>query len=79
MMVKLITPDTIAFKAHITEEDLRKRLTEEVLEQIGGLDVNGKPQLGLKVSVRRGEARVGGYTIEVSGPAPARIMLPPPA
>ncbi len=77
-MVKLIKPDLIAFKAYVSEDDLRARMTEEVLEQIGGLDTNGKPMLGLKVSVRRGDGRQGGYTIEVSGPAPARIMLPSP-
>lgn len=77
-MVKLISPDTISFKASVTEDEIRERMTMEVLEQIGGLDAAGKPHPGIKVKVNRGQTRAGGYTIEVSGPAPARIMLPGP-
>lgn len=77
-MGKLITPDTISFRAHIAEDELRQRMLDEVLEQIGGLDANGKRFPDLKVSVTRGAGRAGGYTIEVSGPAPARILLEGP-
>ena len=73
-MAKLIIPDTISFRAQVTEDDLRKRMGDEVLEQIGGLDPDGKRHPGIKVNVSRGSH--GGYTIDVSGPAPARIMLP---
>lgn len=75
-MGKLITPTTIAFRAFISEDELRRRMGDEVLEQIGGLDANGKRFPELKVSVTRGAGR--GYTIDVSGPAPARILLPGP-
>jgi hypothetical protein len=73
-MAKLIIPDIISFRAQVSEDDLRKRMADEVLEQIGGLDSEGKRHPGLKVTVNRGSH--GGYTIDVSGPAPARIMLP---
>ncbi len=73
-MATLITPDTISFTAKIGEDELRRRMADEVLQQIGGLDLDGKRLLGLKVEVRRGSS--GGYTISVSGPAPARIFLP---
>ena len=34
----LITPNTISFKAEISEDELRARLAREVLEGIGGCD-----------------------------------------
>ncbi len=77
-MIKLIRPDTVAFTAIVTEEEIRNRMAEEVLEQIGGLGSDGKPLPGIKVKVLRGDSRKGGYTIHVSGPAPARILLPGP-
>jgi len=77
-MARLISPTTIAFRAFVCEEDLRRRMGDEVLEQIGGIDENGKRYPDLKVSVTRGNGRAGGYTIEVSGPAPARILLEGP-
>lgn len=75
-MVNLIKPDTISFRATVTEEEIRKRMADEVLEQIGGLDADGKRLPGIQVRVTRGDSRKGGYSIEVSGPAPARILLP---
>lgn len=77
-MAKLIKPDTIAFSASVTEDEIRNRMAEEVLEQIGGLDADGKPLPGIHVKVLRGTSSKGGYTIHVSGPAPARILLPGP-
>lgn len=78
-MVKLISPDSISFRATVTEDDIRKRMAEEVLEQIGGLDpATGKAYPGISVKITRGDSRKGGYHIEVSGPAPARIFLPAP-
>ncbi len=74
----LITPDRISFSATISEDELRERMKLEVLEQIDGLDASGKPKPELRVEVKRGESRKGGYTITVSGPAPARIFLPKP-
>jgi hypothetical protein len=76
MMVKIIKPDTISFRASVTEQEIRDRMAQEVLEQIGAVDENGKKLPGITVNVRRGEGRAGGYTIDVTGPAPARIMLP---
>lgn len=76
-MVKLIQPQEITFHTVVAEEDLRKRLQEEILEGIGALDGNGKPRPGVRVSVRRGPK--GGYAIDVSGPAPVQMFpaLPP--
>ena len=77
-MVNLIRPDTISFRASVSEDELRERIAQEVLEQIGGLGPDGKKLPGITVKVLRGTTRAGGYTIEVSGPAPARILLPAP-
>jgi hypothetical protein len=76
MPVKLIRPDTISFRATVSENELRERMALEVLEQIGGVDEDGKRLAGIHVSVKRGTGRDGGYTIDVTGPAPARIALP---
>ena len=75
-MSKLIKPDTISFRASVTEDEIRERMANEVLEQIGGLDADGKKLPGITVRVNRGTGRAGGYTIDISGPAPARIFLP---
>lgn len=75
-MVDLITPDTIHFEARISEDELRRRMELEVLEQINGIDESGRRRDGLSVKTARGTH--GGYVISVSGPAPARIMLPAP-
>lgn len=72
----LIRPDKIAFQATVTEAELRERMTQEILESIGALDENGKAPAGVEVNVKRGTGRAGGYTISVTGPAPARIALP---
>jgi hypothetical protein len=74
--MKLIAPQTIAFTARVTEEEIRERMALEVLDQIGGLDEAGKRLPGIQTSVRRGDGRQGGYTITVTGPAPARLSLP---
>lgn len=75
-MVELISPDSISFRATVTEDEIRQRMADEVLEQIGGLGPDGKRLPGIQVRVTRGDSRKGGYHIEVSGPAPARILLP---
>lgn len=75
-MVKLIHPDTISFRATVTEDEIRERMAHEVLEQIGGLSPEGKKMPGISVKVNRGNGRAGGYTIDVTGPAPAQIFLP---
>ncbi len=77
-MARMISPDTISFRATVTEDEIRKRMAEEVLEQIGGMGVDGKPLPGIQAKVNRGTGRTGGYTIDVSGPMPARIYLPKP-
>jgi len=77
-MIKIIKPDTISFRAHVTEDELRQRIADEVLDQIGGLDAEGRRLPGIQVKVLRGEGRKGGYTIDISGPMPARVMLPRP-
>lgn len=77
-MVKLIHPDTINFRAVVTEDELRKRMGDEMLESIGGLDANGKPHPGVYATVKRGTGRAGGYTIDVTGPAPVQMFLMPP-
>lgn len=75
--MKLIRPQEISFTATVTEEEIQERIALEVLEQIGGLGPDGKPLPGIRWTVLRGEARKGGYTVRISGPAPARIALPP--
>lgn len=78
-MIKLISPDEISFRATVTEDEVRERMSVEVLEQIGGLGADGKPHKGIKVVVvKRGTGRAGGYTIDVSGPAPVQMFLMPP-
>lgn len=74
--MKLIEPQTIAFTASVTENEIRKRMAMEVLEQIGGLMPNGEPAPGIEWKVNRGTGRNGGYTIHINGPAPARVFLP---
>lgn len=74
--MKLIAPQSIAFTATVTEEEIRERMATEVLEQIGALDDHGKALPGVKWKVSRGTGRVGGYRIEVTGPAPVRVALP---
>lgn len=76
ILAKLIRPETISFRASVTEDEIRDRMANEVLEQIGGLDEQGKKLTGISVNVKRGTGRSGGYTIDVSGPMPARILLP---
>lgn len=75
-MIKMIRPDTISFRATVTEEEIRERMAMEVLEQIGGLDANGKKLPGISVKVNRGASRAGGYSIDVTGPAPVQMLLP---
>lgn len=74
--MQMIAPQTIAFTAKVTEEEIRERMAMEVLEQIGALDDQGKPLPGISWKVRRGNR--GGYTIDVTGPAPVRLTLPSP-
>lgn len=74
--MKIIRPDTISFRATVSEQDIRKRMADEVLEQINALDADGRPLPGVLVKVNRGSSRAGGYTIDVTGPMPARLMLP---
>lgn len=76
MPIKLIKPETISFRASVTEDEIRARMAHEVLEQINGLDADGKKLPGITVKVNRGTGRAGGYTIDITGPMPARIMLP---
>lgn len=74
--MNLIIPGQIAFKATVTEEELRKRMGDEVLAQVGGLNPDGSRRGGLSVKVTRGDSRKGGYTIEVSGPTPQHFLIP---
>ncbi|MEO0699278.1 MAG: hypothetical protein AAFY81_06120 [Pseudomonadota bacterium] len=73
----LIAPQTISFRAEVSEEEIKERLAMEVLESIGALGVDGKPHPHVKWRVLRGSGRKGGYCIEVTGPAPAKLSLPP--
>jgi len=76
--MKLIKPDTINFTASVTEQQIKDRMAKEVMEQIGALTPDGQPAPGVTAKVTRGSGRKGGYTIVVSGPAPARLLLPNP-
>ncbi len=75
--MNLIRPQEISVTASVIEDDIRERIAIEVLEQIGGLGPDGKPLPGICWSVLRGDGLRGGYTVRISGPAPARIALPP--
>jgi len=75
-MVKMIRPDAINFRATVTEDEIKQRLADEVLESVGGMGDNGKPLPGVHATVRRGSGRAGGYTIDVTGPMPVRLSLP---
>lgn len=75
-MIRIIRPDTISFRATVTEAEIRERMAQEVLEQIGAIDADGKKLPGIAVTVRRGQSRAGGYTIDVTGPMPPRLLLP---
>lgn len=77
-MMQIIAPQTIAFTAKVTEDEIRERMAYEVLEQIGALGENGKPLPGVRWSVTRGTSRAGGYVIEITGPAPVHLSLPRP-
>lgn len=74
-LMKPLMPKTIAFTAAITEDELRKRLVEEVLDNMGALNPDGTIPDGITWAVTRGDSRKGGYTVEIRGPAPARLML----
>lgn len=76
--MKLITPERIAFTASISEAELRDRMAREVMAQIGALGPDGKPLPGVEANVTRGASRVGGYVIHITGPVPARLLLPQP-
>lgn len=76
--MKLITPSEIAFTASVTEAEIRERIALEVMESIGALDPDGKPLPGIRWTVNRGNGRAGGYTVLVTGPAPARLALTRP-
>ncbi len=75
-MARIISPESISFTATVTEDEIRQRMADEVLEQIGGIGTDGKRLPGITVNVTRGDGRKGGYRIQVSGPAPAQIFLP---
>lgn len=76
--MRIIAPQSIAFTASVTEEEIRERMAYEVLEQIGALGDNGKPLPGIQWNVTRGTGRSGGYVISVTGPAPVHLSLPNP-
>lgn len=76
--MRIIAPQSIAFTASVTEDEIRERMAYEVLEQIGALGEDGKPLPGVRWSVLRGTDRPGGYTISVTGPAPVHLSLPRP-
>ena len=73
--MKLIAPQEIAFTATVTEDEIRERMALEVLDQIDALDSDGKPLPGVEWQVLRAPGKKGGYTIRVTGPAPARLAL----
>jgi hypothetical protein len=74
MATKMIHPGEITFRAVVTEDEIRARMADEVLQQIGGLDDEGKRRKGITVKVNRGSH--GGYTIDVTGPTPPQMFLP---
>lgn len=77
-LIKMIRPQAISFRATVTEEEIRARMTSEVLQSIGALGEDGHPLPGVVAKVSRGDSRKGGYTIDITGPMPVRMMLPRP-
>lgn len=76
-MVRMISPNAISFRATVTEDEIRARLSAEVLESINALGPDGKPLPGVSVKVNRGNGRAGGYTVDVSGPMPVQMTMLP--
>ena len=61
----LIDPEIMFHRGSIDEDTLKARLALQAMEQAGWLGPDGKPIAGVTATVRRGEARKGGYTVEV--------------
>lgn len=76
--MQMIAPQSIAITATVTKDEIRQRMAFEVMEQISALGPDGKPLPGVKWTVTRGNGRAGGYSISVTGPMPARALLPNP-
>lgn len=64
-----------AFTATITEDEVKQWLLEEVLAKLGGLNPDGSMPDGISFTIRRGDSRKGGYTVQIHGPAPTRLLL----
>ena len=63
-MTYLINTQVLKSVATVGEDDLRRRLAYEVMEQLGFLD-NGKVTPGVTWAVLRGEGRNPGYVITI--------------
>ena len=61
----LIDTTIITYETSITEDQLRARLGNEVMEGLGLLR-DGKPAPGCSVNVLRGEGRQGGYRVRIT-------------
>ena len=66
--MKLINPHIVSFRGSVSDEEIKKRLGEEAIEQAGWLDVDRLPLKGVAVRVTRygGKAGTGGYDVEVT-------------
>ncbi len=70
-----LMPKTIAFTSTITEAELRQRLVEEVLDNMGALNADGSTPEGITSKVSRGDSHKGGYIVEIIAPMAPRLLL----
>lgn len=57
--MKLIDPNVVTYHGSISDDELKRRLTREALEQAGCLDAEGKPLKGVTTAIRRDGGRAG--------------------
>jgi len=78
--MRLIDPNVIIHRGSVAEEDLKRRLAHEAMEQAGCLDAEGKALKGVTWTVLRGRQPRGGYTVEITRDLrlsdQARLMKP---
>jgi len=63
--MSLIDTSIVTYEIAIDEEEIRNRLSIEVMDSLGLLR-DGKPADGITVKVLRGEARKGGYRVRIT-------------
>lgn len=62
----LIDPNVVTHQGSISEDELRRRLVREAIEQAGWIGDGGLPIVGVTARITRGQGKAGGYTVQVS-------------